>query len=607
MRDALLLRARTPYMAIQTQILNDPSAMSQARMRMDPYLKMIHTLLDGTHAMRRAAQTYLPVLPNESEHSYVARLERTTLLNILEDSIDNACSRLFDEPVKLEGNVPPELAEWAKNIDLDGSSLHEFAASAMQHAIADGMVHILVDYPTASPEIVGSNLGAQMAMMSRGQGQYGMASGLAPGNGLSLNKLHRQSIEGPPPVAPDYDANGNPIYEQGGYAANANEAPELADTPEGGDDPNDQGAMSNLPTMTLADEMALGMRPYLNLIPHTQIMAMYTDRVGGETIVTHVRILEEDVEREGFGERMVKRIRILEPGRWEMWVQDSIGGVGWVKQGEGELRKNQQELWDRVPIFTFRTGKEKGPFEVKPPFLDLAYANVKHWESSSLQDNILSQSRFPMLAVSGYEGQVETPIFDDDGDGAGQPRQMPFIIGPNTVLSTGDPGGKWYYVEPGGAAIEKGAAHLANLEKEMRVLGLEPLAPSGSTNTAMEAGINEAKARSPIEEWARGLEFKLSLAIAAMLRWVDLPGDPVVHFKAKVSAGGSGASEFMLLNQLRMTGTLSKLTILEEAKRRGILSPHFDPMEEMARLIIEGPSGDVAPYLGLPPTPPPMM
>jgi hypothetical protein len=587
-------------MSLPNQLMNDPSMMSQARQRMEPYLKMIHTILDGTYAMRRAGQQYLPAHPNESPAAYVARLDRTTLLNVLEDSIENACSRLFDEPVKVEGNVPPELVQWCKNINLDGASLHEFCASAMYHGISDGMVHILVDYPTANPDVVGSNLGAQMAANG------GQSMGL--GNGLSAGKVNRQFA--PPAQGEGNDFDGE--SEDGIRAAN-----DQGQGEDGSDGMSSDGMPANglpldggsmLPRMTLADEMALGMRPYLILVPHTQIMAIYTDRVGGETIVTHVRILEEDVERDGFGERPVKRIRVLEPGRWELYTQDSMGASGWVLKSSGELRKSATQLWDRVPLFTFKTGKEKTPFDVKPPFLDLAYKNVEHWQSSSDQRNILAQSRFPMLAVSGFEGSVETPISDEDGDGQEMPRQMPFAIGPNAILTTGDPGGKWYYVEPGGAAIEKGAADLDRLEREMRVLGLEPLAPAaGSKNTATEAGINEAKARSPIEEWARGLEFRMSMAIKAMLEWVDMSGDPVVHFKAKVSAGGAGSSEFMLLNQLRMTGTLSKLTILEEAKRRGILSPHFDPMEEMARLIIEGPTGDVAPYLGLPPTPPPMM
>ena len=612
---------------------NDPSQMSHARAAMEPFLKMIHTILDGTYAMRRAGPMYLPPHPNESEEAYDARLQRTTLLNILEDSIDNACARLFDEPVRLEGEVPPEMVEWAKNIDLHGSSLHEFCDQALHHALADGQVHILVDYPSAQPMVVGGD-----AEESLGQGQAP-----APGNGLDARKGPRPRVgasyyssvyheEGREPDQtgnglnarrarpetwdePGYDADGNPItgdddWGDGAGAEGWEQGQDRLDNsgqwgrPSWSDTPNMIEANYGpavLPEMTLAEERMLGLRPYLCLVPHTNMLAMYTSRVGGETIVTHMRILEEDVVRDGFSEKPVKRVRVLEPGRWELWVESDTGG-GWVKQAEGELRKNQMELWDRVPCFTFHCGKRKSVFDVKPPFLDLAYENVAHWQSASDQANILAQARFPMLAVSGFEGEIQTPYDDQDEDGPEGPTQLPFAVGPNAILSTGDPSGKWYYVEPTGQSIDHGAKDLDRREKNMKAMGLEPLTPDRHRlGTATEAGIDEAKSRSPLEEWARRLEGRMNAALATMLDWQAIPGSPHIHFKNKVNVGPQGAQEFANLIQLRTTGNLSKLTMLEEAKRRGLLSAQFNPLEEIARLVIEGPFGDVGPYIGLPP------
>ena len=624
---------------------NDPSNLSEERQRLEPYLKMIHTILGGTASMRRAGAMYLPPHPNETQGAYQARLERTTLLNVLEDSIDNACARLFDEQVKLAGEIPPELAEWAKNIDLAGSTLHEFCDQAMHHALADGQVHILVDFPSAVPlatgnldgfggdaafgagggggfrdgvtagGVTGNGLGARRGARRSGQPYYGgvyQGEGFMPdqtGNGLNA----RRASYGGEFVGYDdhgnavydqaYDENGNPLrMDRGGGAVDA----DFEDIETGRElSPYGPSAdPASLPRMTLAEERALGVRPYLCLVPHTNLLAIYTARIGGETIVTHARILEEDVVREGFAEKRVKRVRVLEPGRWEVWQQDETGG-GWFVSDSGELRKSATELWDRVPLFTFSTGKHKGTFEVKPPFLDLAYKNIEHWQSSSDQRNILAQARFPMLAVSGFEGEIQTPMGDMDDDGPEIAGPLPFIIGPNTVLTTGDASGKWYYVEPQGAAIEHGSKDLDRLEREMRVMGLEPLMPEQNRmGTATEAGIDEAKARSPLEEWARRLEMRMNLALKTMLEWAGLFGEPAVSFKGKVQVGPNASAEFSNLTQMRMTGVLSKLTLLEEAKRRGYLAPTFDPMEELARLVVEGPMGDVGPYLGLPPSDP---
>jgi hypothetical protein len=127
--------------------LNDPSQPSGAYQRMADRLAMIHTLRAGTDAMRAAGQEYLPQHPNETPTAYAARLQSTTLLNVLEDSIENAVSRVFDEQWRVSEDAAPELQLWAFDIDLKGTALHEFARQCMDDALTDGMVHVLVDYP----------------------------------------------------------------------------------------------------------------------------------------------------------------------------------------------------------------------------------------------------------------------------------------------------------------------------------------------------------------------------------------------------------------------------------------------------------------------------
>lgn len=309
--------------------------------------------------MRRAGPLYLPPHPNETEDAYDARLRRTTLLNVLEDSIDNACARLFDEQVKLGGQIPPELLDWAKNIDLAGATLHEFCDMAMHHALADGQVHILVDFPSAVPVATGNVEGfGNPADRHSGAGAFGNGSPSSrpgrpvPGNGLGPRPsrlrggqayyAEQYDEEG---LEPDQTGNGlnarRASYGAGAGGANGHEVvydddgneiggggdgSEYADYEDVAEDDPDRygpsGDPRNLPRMTLAEERMLGMRPYLCLIPHTNLLAIYTARMAGETIVTHVRILEEDVVRDGFAEKTVKRVRVIEPGRWEVWEQD---------------------------------------------------------------------------------------------------------------------------------------------------------------------------------------------------------------------------------------------------------------------------------------------
>lgn len=484
----------------------DPSTRSEVLNRSVDALKLINTLLNGTDAMREAATEYLPAHPNEAQQSYDNRLAKATLFNGLEDTIDNCVGRIFDEPCRIEETAPADVQEWMQDVDLKGSGLHDFGREAMELALADGIIHCLVDYPAAQVD-------------------------------------------------------------------------EETDTPV---------------ALTLADERALGLRPYLTMIRQGDLISMRTQRVGGMTIVTHLRFKERIVREDGFSEEEVERIRLIEPGYWAVYEQGDSNDKGekaWQLAGEGLLTKGSGELWGRVPVFTLRLGKRKThDLDVKPPFLDLAHHNVRHWQSTADQYNILDTARFPMLAVSGFEGPVAAPRRDDDDDESTPPRPVPFTVGPNTVLTTGDAAGKWYYVEHTGASIKAGAEELIALEERMAIAGLEPMiAKKTGASTATESAIDEAKARAPLETWARQTGSWLESCIAAMAEWHGQIIAVKVQINTEVGMPGTDSQDIQNLIQMRLMGEISRWTFYQELMRRGLLGPNFDPTIETARMEMENP------------------
>lgn len=493
---------------------NSPANTSQAHQQMAPMLDMIETLRGGTAAMREAGITYLPQHTNEGGEQYRARLESATLLNVLEDSIDNCVDRIFSEPWRVAETAAADVQAWCEDIDMQGNTLHQFAKLCLDQAMGDGMVHILVDYPSA-PLIEGKD-----------------------------GELYR-------------------------------------------------------PNLTLAQEQALGMRPYLTMVKAKDLLAAYTKRVNGETIVTHARIRECAVEQDGFSEVEVERVRVLEPGYWAVWEQtDSAENGGWHMVDEGEMRLDGSMLWDRVLLMTLYTGKKLRPFVVKPPFLDLAYLNVRHWQSSSTQSKILDTARFPMLAVSGFEGPLQTPNgSDEDFDGEADEGGMPFTVGPGAVLSTGDAAGKWYYVEPTGNSIKLGAEDLKTLEEQMRIAGIEPLMTQNRSQTATEDATDEAKARAPLEVWARDLARVLDMSLRYAAIWGGVATDGLeVLAHTEVGVGFSTASDISALIQMRTqvdpvsnAPIISGWTFFQEAMRRGFFGPNFDPKIEQQRIQMEMP------------------
>ena len=106
------------------------------------------TLMGGTTAMREAADKYMPPHPVESSEAYHARLQGAFLYNAFEMTRDAQAGKFFAEPVGLEEDVPPILAELCENIDGEGRALTPFCIDLVKEAFVDGVSFILIDFPS---------------------------------------------------------------------------------------------------------------------------------------------------------------------------------------------------------------------------------------------------------------------------------------------------------------------------------------------------------------------------------------------------------------------------------------------------------------------------
>lgn len=104
-------------------------------------------LMGGTLYMRQLGEAYLPRWPKEDKEDYKKRIAVATLLPAYEETIKQNIGRVFAEPIKLAENVPDQLREYAKNIDLEGTRLDVWAQSFFGLAMQYGLSHALVDYP----------------------------------------------------------------------------------------------------------------------------------------------------------------------------------------------------------------------------------------------------------------------------------------------------------------------------------------------------------------------------------------------------------------------------------------------------------------------------
>lgn len=329
-------------------------------------------------------------------------------------------------------------------------------------------------------------------------------------------------------------------------------------------------------TRTLADDMKENRRPFWSLIKPENLIFAHHELVNGVNTLLHARVVETKTGMDGFAETTTTFIRVLTPGHWALW------------QNKYENQPSRKPLWEEVdqgdydlpviPIVTFYTGKD-GPMQAKLPLEDLGYLNIRHWQSNSDQQNVLTVARFPMLAASG--AQVE----------AGKTAQP---IGPRQLLTMRDPNGRFYYVEHSGKAIASGKEELEKLEDQMAAYGAEFLRRQVAGRTAFERAQDTNEAISPLRRMAIefGKSVEQALAITGMwLNITDTTGTVTVNTEYTEEEEETPVA-VAALGDARKRGDLSRRTWLTEMKRRAFVDPTLnvdDEIKELEKEFAEGP------------------
>lgn len=306
---------------------------------------------------------------------------------------------------------------------------------------------------------------------------------------------------------------------------------------------------------TLADDRAEGLRPYWVHIKPECLIAAYSMVINGREVLTHVRIKETTTERVGWEEVEVERVRVLEPGSWQLWAPDEKGE-------EWHLEDAGTTTLDYVPLVTFYAGKRCGLMECKPPLADLAYLNVEHWQSKSDQRNVLTVSRFPILAASGV------------------PSEQKVTIGPNNFLTTEDAQGKWYYVEHTGAAISAGQVDLESLEDQMATYGAEYMRKKPGDETATGRALDSAESSSYLAATVRDFQDCVELAMQYTADWIGKDDGGSVKISDDVDLSEADSAELDTLQKTRAQKDISRKTYLDELQKRGVLSDDFDEEQD---------------------------
>lgn len=320
---------------------------------------------------------------------------------------------------------------------------------------------------------------------------------------------------------------------------------------------------------TLADDNDDGRRPYWCMIKPENLIFASAENINGQLVLDHIRFKRFSTRRVGFLEEPVLQIVVMEPGFFEVWEfkepKDKRKKPEWVVVERGETGL------DFIPLVTFYAEHE-GFMTTKPPTEDLAFLNIRHWQSTSDQNNILTVARFPMLAVSGAT------------DETGQVMK----IGPRQMLGTKDTQGRFYYVEHSGKAIAAGKEDLEVLEQQMAAYGAEFLRKKPGGLTATARALDSAEATSPLRDATVRFIDAVNLALEYTARWINIKtGGGTVELPLDFGPEEIENADMLTLFSARKNRDLSRKAFLTELQRRGALEDDFDQEADVKELQTE--------------------
>ena len=339
-------------------------------------------------------------------------------------------------------------------------------------------------------------------------------------------------------------------------------------------------------TRTLAQEKALGARPYLVHIRAENFLGYKVAQGPNGWRLTQLRFMEtvtEDDPDDQFCSVEVEQVRVLEPGKWatyRMTRSESTKTADWALFKEGVTSLTE------IPFVPFY-GEYIGFMTARPPLIELAHLNIKHWQSQSDQDTILHIARIPILTRVGAQSTFK------DGE----------VVNESLVIGSGQCvdlplNGSLAFVEHSGAAIGAGKVSLDDLKEEMRQAGAELLVLSEGPTTATEIATDNAIALCHLQRIVQGMEDALDQALIYMgaYKGITNVGEVDIFDDFAVSSMADADAQFLL--SMAESSRLSDETLFKEVQRRGKIDGDIEWDEEKDRIDKQGPAaGSIEPSI----------
>jgi hypothetical protein len=340
---------------------------------------------------------------------------------------------------------------------------------------------------------------------------------------------------------------------------------------------------------TLKDQVEAELKPYFIAVDPWSVIGWRSDPRVANGKLQQVRLKEVAALPKGrFGNEYKERIRVLEPGKWELWQQTDSKGWDVIEGGTTSL--------DEVPMVTTYSNKIAELYS-KPPLTEIAHLNLTHYARHADLIHALHIAAQPVLVLKG---------FDDAGSEVGLSVNNAIILPPE---------GDAFFCEPASSAFQAQRDELEALVEEMSSLGIAVLTKQ---KNAVESGLSKTLDRidtnSMLAIISKDLEQTLQAAIDMAAEYAGIEPPQVVLDRDFDNAPMEG-QDITAINTIFTSGLIDQQTALELLQRGEILGDDVDVEEvlaaseleqqasmEQSMAIAQGQGPAVAP--GEPPVPP---
>lgn len=330
--------------------------------------------------------------------------------------------------------------------------------------------------------------------------------------------------------------------------------------------------------LSLGEEKEIGARPIFRNIKAPDLIGWTYETINGVKELSEIRIKETRTEKDDdWGQVTKDYVRVIRRNEWMLFRKNSDGIA--ILEDSGPL------TFGKIPLVSCYFD-QLGFMVADPPFEDLAYLNIAHWQSQSDQQNFLRIIRCGILLSKGFQnGEAEN-----------------IVVGPNSKIDTENPDAKLEWIEHQGKAADAGRQDLLDKQQQMEVLGMAPFVEKSGNQTATAKAIDDANSQSDIQGWIRKLEHTLEEAFCLGVEWVksELQEGFAVDIFNDFGLGQRNQTDITALQNMRakVPPDIDRDTYLHEMKRRGVLGDDVDVADISVKLGEEIDLGAVSSPIG---------